>query len=259
MSVSIEQKNTPVVPTLITQYVPALVVIDMQHDFVHGLLKVPDAESIIGPINSLIEQPFAMHVATRDYHPDNHVSFAQTHQKPAFSKRTIFHPEYTAGSATTGTAQALRPIVEQEQTLWPIHCVAYTGGADFVAGLNAAKFDYVLHTGTHPHIESYSAFRDVWCKGPSDLPTLLLARGVTDLYFVGIAGDYSLKYSVLDAVDYGYNTWVVRDAVKSVSNELFAEGELRQMGVDFTTIEEVTKKLEVENQRSSGPEPTPEC
>lgn len=243
------------VPPLITPYVPALVVIDMQHDFVHGALQVPDAASLIVPVNSLIDLPFAMHVATRDYHPANHVSFAQTHSKPAFSKHIIPRAEHTvdsssssAGSATAdkAQAQALKPIVEQEQTLWPVHCVAYTGGADFVAGLTASKFDYVLHKGTHPHIESYSAFRDVWCKGPSDLPALLIARGVTDVYFVGIAGDYSLKYSVLDAVDYGYNTWVVRDAVRSVSEELLAEDELRQTGVQFTTIEEVTKKLEVE-------------
>ncbi|KAF5327887.1 hypothetical protein D9619_004405 [Psilocybe cf. subviscida] len=247
----------------INQYVPALIVIDMQQDFVYGSLQVPDAASIIEPINSLIDLPFAVHVATRDYHPANHVSFAQTHQKPVFSKHTMSHPEYTrastATSATTGEAQSLTPVVEQEQTLWPVHCVAYTGGADFVAGLKATKFDYVLHKGTHPHIESYSAFQDVWSKGPSDLPALFQARGVTDVYFVGIAGDYSFKYSALDAVDYGYNTWVVRDAVRSMSDEFLEEEELRQMGILFTTIEEVTKKLEAEKVHGGGPEPTPEC
>jgi nicotinamidase-related amidase len=255
-------QNVPVinVPPIITQYVPALIVIDMQQDFVYGSLQVPDAASIIEPINSLIDLPFSMYVATRDYHPDNHVSFAQTHEKPAFGKHTIFHSGDTSGSAVSsapmGEAQSLTPIPEQEQM---IHCVAYIGGADFVAGLKATKFDYVLHKGTHPHIESYSAFRDVWSKGPSDLPALLLARGVTDVYFVGMAGDYSLKYSALDAIDYGYNTWVVRDAVRSMSNEMMAEEELHQRGVQFTTIGEVTKKLEAEKERGSGPEPIPEC
>lgn len=215
-------------------FVPALIVIDMQNDFVYGSLAVPGGESLIDRINTLIDLPFKARIATRDFHPDNHISFANTHQKPTFSRATLFHPgdeEEKEGA---------------ELTMWPIHCVAYSGGADFVVGLKTTTFDAVVHKGTHPRIESYSAFRDVWGKTETELPGILEELGVTDIYLAGLAGDYCVKYTAIDAVDYGYNTWLVRDAIKSISKEesdrSFAQ--MDKKGVKFTTIKELQKLLE---------------
>lgn len=211
-------------------WTPALMVIDMQNDFVYGSLAVPGAESIIDPINELIELPFKLKIATRDFHPDNHVSFAQTHQKPVFSKTPVYHPE--------DTEQAYAA----QQIMWPIHCVAYTGGADFVPGLKTTFFDSVVHKGTHPKIESYSAFRDVWGKSETELPGLLAEAGVTDLYFVGLAGDYCVKYSAIDAIQYGYNAWIVKDAIRSTTTEEdLAFDESDRKDIKFTSMAEVKK------------------
>ncbi|KAF4611697.1 hypothetical protein D9613_004207 [Agrocybe pediades] len=213
------------------EVVPALIVIDMQNDFVYGSLAVPGGESIIDPINDLLKLPFATKIATRDFHPDNHVSFARTHNQRDFEKKTIYHPEDHLEK------QGI------QQVLWPVHCVAYTGGADFVPGLNSMEFEAVIHKGTHPRIESYSAFRDIWGKGETDLPAILQDRGVTDIYFCGLAGDYCVKYTAIDAMQYGYKTWLVTDAIKSISNEETWLDTADAKGIHSTTVEELMKKM----------------
>jgi nicotinamidase len=216
----------------IPDFVPALIVIDMQHDFVHGSLAVPGAESIIGTINEIIALPgFKLKIATRDFHPDNHISFASTHNKPVLSTATIFHPE------------DIDNIKGIEQVLWPNHCVANTTGANFVVGLKADSFDATIHKGTHSHIESYSAFRDIWNKNETELPELLLRKNITDIFFVGLAGDYCVKYTALHALDYGYETWVVTDAIKSIGDEEVAYEALKRKGAHGITLKELKHKL----------------
>lgn len=212
----------------------ALVVIDMQNDFVSGSLAVPDGASVIEPINKLIELPFTLRIATRDFHPDNHVSFAATHGEPPLSKKVIFHPEDKDLGAGI------------EHVLWPKHCVADTNGAEFVPTLTTTKFDAVLHKGTHPHIESYSAFRDIWNRSVSELPGLLDAKGVTDVYFVGLAGDYCVKYSAYDSVEFGYKTWVIEDGIRCIATDNSTEEGLKKRGVKFTTSKEVGKLFGIE-------------
>ncbi|TFK41871.1 pyrazinamidase/nicotinamidase [Crucibulum laeve] len=213
------------------KYTPALIIIDMQNDFVYGTLAVPDAATIIEPVNSLIDLPFKVKVATRDFHPDSHISFAETHRKPLFSTTMIYHPEDP------------HEIMGMQQVLWPIHCVAYTGGADFVPGLKTTEFDAVVHKGTHPNIESYSAFRDIWHKAVSELPDILASHGITDVYFAGLAGDYCVKYTALDAVEFGYKSWVVTDAVKSISQDQLAFEEMKKKGVELITCEDLMARL----------------
>ena len=214
-------------------FVPALIVVDMQHDFVHGSLAVPGAEAIIGTVNKVISLPdFRLKIATQDFHPRNHISFASTHKKPTFSTVTIYHPE--------DLLDKNRGI---EQVLWPDHCVANTIGANFVQGLKSDSFDAIIHKGTHPHIESYSAFRDIWNKGETELPGLLAQNKVTDIFFVGLAGDYCVKFTAIDALDYGYKTWVVTDGIKSIADEETAYEGLKKKGAHFLTSEELTNKL----------------
>ncbi|KAF9015718.1 Isochorismatase-like protein [Cyathus striatus] len=212
----------------------------MQNDFVYGSLPVPGGSTIIDKVNEAIDLPFRVRIATRDFHPDNHISFAETHRKPLFSTTTIYHPDDK------------EQIMGVQQTLWPIHCVAYTGGADFVPGLKTTTFDAVIHKGTHPSIESYSAFRDIWHKGTTDLPTLLELNGITDVFFVGLAGDYCVKYTALDAVDFGYNSWVVSDGVKSISADEIAWNEMKEKGVKFLSLSELKAKLDVGPIRASA-------
>ncbi|KAF8971674.1 pyrazinamidase/nicotinamidase [Flammula alnicola] len=212
-------------------FVPALIVVDMQYDFVYGSLAVPGGSTIIEKINSLIDLPFKVKIATRDFHPGDHVSFAETHHKPVFSKTTIYHPD---------DKEQARGV---EQVLWPVHCVATTGGADFVEGLNATAFDAVVHKGTHPCIESYSAFKDIWGKSLTALQGLLAEKGVTDVYFVGLAGDYCVKYTALDALEFGYKTWLVEDGIKSIKDDGVAFEEMAKKGMHLTTTKEVQELL----------------
>lgn len=213
-------------------FVPALLVIDMQNDFVSGSLAVPGATEILSRVNDLIKLPgFKVKVATRDHHPEHHISFAETHQKDVFSKITIYHPE---------DADELKGL---EQVLWPVHCVADTDGADFVPGLIVDRFDHVIYKGTHSKIESYSAFQDAWGRNVTELPGLLEEKGVTDVFCVGLAGDFCVKYTAIDAVEFGYRTWVVVDGVKSISHDDTAYKQQKEKGVRFTLSKDVKKKL----------------
>lgn len=223
--------SVPLVVVESTDYVPALVVVDMQNDFVSGSLAVPEAETIIPNVNALIDLPFKAKIATKDFHPTDHVSFAKTHGRPEYSTLRVYHP------------QDEQKILEANQTLWPIHCVANTGGADFAPGVQSHKFDAIIHKGTHPSIDSYSAFCDVWGKGETELPKVLREIGASDVYICGLAGDYCVKYTASDSVDYGYNTWVVRDAVKSIASNNLVWDEMESKGVKFTTLEKIKAKL----------------
>jgi len=143
----------------------------------------------------------------------------------------IFHPE---------DIERLNGI---EQVLWPIHCVANTAGSDFVAGLKADSFDATVHKGTHPDIESYSAFRDIWNTGETELPELLSRKHVTDIFFVGLAGDYCVKYTAADALEYGFKTWLVTDAMKCIAAEEAALEEMKKKGANLITSEELKQKM----------------
>ncbi|KAF8167398.1 Isochorismatase-like protein [Crassisporium funariophilum] len=211
--------------------VSALVVIDMQNDFVTGSLPVPDGASIVAPINHLMNLPFTLKIATRDFHPANHISFADTHNKPVLSTATIYHPE------DKGKTKGMK------QVLWPVHCVVDTDGADFVPGLKSDAFDAVIDKGTHAMIESYSAFRDIWGRKETDLPGLLAGKGVTDVYFVGVAGDYCVKWTAVDAVEYGYKVWLVGDAIRSISDQESTFDELGKKGIKFTSSQELVKLM----------------
>lgn len=207
-------------PPMSTTFVPALLVIDMQYDFVHGSLAVPGAASVIPIVNNLLTLPgFATKLATKDFHPPNHISFAATHRKPVFSTTTIYPP----GN--------FRKDMALEQVLWPIHCVASTPGSAFVEGLYSKAFNGIIHKGTHPDIESYSAFRDPWHLSTTELPTILKSLGITDVFIAGLAGDYCVKCTAIDAVDFGYKTWVIRDGVRSVSNTGTEWEEMAEKGI----------------------------
>jgi nicotinamidase-related amidase len=214
------------------EFIPALVVIDVQNDFVSGSLAVPEGDQIIPNVNSLIGlSSFKTKIATKDFHPPGHVSFAKTHGKETFSKMTIYHPE------------DLEKKDGIEQVLWPVHCVQSTEGADFAPGLETSSFDAVIKKGVDVGVESYSAFKDIWGRHSTELPGLLEAKNVTDVYFVGLATDYCVKWTAVDALNLGYKAWVVKDAVKSICPEKEAVEDLEGRGIKFVTTEEVKQRL----------------
>lgn len=173
-----------------------LIIIDVQYDFLPGgALAILGADAIIPVINQLIPQ-FEHVVATLDWHTQNHVSFAATHHKKV------------------GEVIHLNGI---EQILWPIHCVQNTHGARISNALNQTKIEAIFHKGCDPNVDSYSTFFDNLRKRHTGLGAYLQKHKWNDLYFVGLATDYCVLYSVLDALELGFKATVIRDACRAIN------------------------------------------
>ncbi|KIP12796.1 hypothetical protein PHLGIDRAFT_488857 [Phlebiopsis gigantea 11061_1 CR5-6] len=218
----------------------ALLVVDVQEDFCppNGALAVPDGRAILPAVHALLAQPFALKVATQDYHPAKHVSFATNHAgaAPFTSSVTIANPA--------------NPRETYASTLWPPHCVAGTRGAALVAGLDApGVFDTVVRKGTDPRVEMYSAFRSPLRDPPlasavSELGALLRRAGVERVVVVGLAGDYCVKCSAVDAAEDGWETYVVEEGTRCVGGEqAWAEvkQEMEGKGVRIVSLEWVNQ------------------
>ena len=201
----------------------ALVLVDIQNDFLPGgALPVRDGDEIIEVVNDL-QVRFDLVVATQDWHPHDHGSFA------------INHPGRKPGDVIE--LSGLR------QTLWPAHCVQGTRGAAFVGLLHTGRIDRVFQKGTDPAIDSYSGFFDNGHRKSTGLGDYLKAEGVTDVYIVGLATDYCVKFTALDARKLGFNTHVIEDACRGVnlrpSDSREAIEEMRRAGVEVIHSEQV--------------------
>lgn len=173
-----------------------LIITDVQHDFMPGgALGVAGANEIIPVINELIPK-FDHILATQDWHPRRHISFASTHNKQIGEKILV-----------DGV----------EQILWPDHCIQNTHGAELARGLHREKIAATLHKGTDLKIDSYSTFYDNARKRHTGLAKHLHKHDLKDLYFVGVATDYCVLYSVLDSLELGFNTWVIQDACRAIN------------------------------------------
>ena len=174
----------------------ALIVIDMQVDFCPGgALAVTGGDEIIAPINALMAD-FDAVVLTQDWHPADHASFADNH----------------AGAAPfTVTEMDYGP-----QVLWPRHCVIGTGGAEFHADLVTTSADLVLRKGFRAGIDSYSSFFENDHKTPTGLAGYLRERGLSDLSFVGLAQDFCVAWSAIDAVKLGFSATVIESACRAI-------------------------------------------
>ena len=175
-----------------------LLLIDIQNDFLPGgALAVPRGDEVVLVANRLLSQgDYVAHIATQDFHPEGHGSFASQHlgKKPY----------------DQGELQGL------PQTMWPDHCVEGTRGAEFAEALDRARIDLVVPKGTDPTIDSYSGFFDNARRKKTELDAALRARGVTSLDVVGLATDYCVKATVLDALELGYAVRVFADGVRAV-------------------------------------------
>jgi nicotinamidase/pyrazinamidase len=172
-----------------------LLVVDIQYDFLTGgALAVADGDAVIPVINRLARR-FGNVVLTQDWHSPGHVSFASTHGREPFSKIDL----------------AYGP-----QVLWPDHCVQGSRGAEFAAGLDIPHAQAVIRKGYHAHTDSYSAFVEADRKTPTGLAGLLRERGISVVHLCGLATDFCVAWSALDARSAGFDVVVVQDACRAI-------------------------------------------
>lgn len=203
----------------------ALIIIDMQNDFMPGgVLAVPNGNEIIDLINQL-QLKFDLVIATQDWHPAIHKSFATNHanQKP-------FN---------------IIDLNGLSQTLWPAHCVQNTSGAELVNNLNKTKIQKIIHKGTNPNIDSYSAFFDNAHLQKTDLDDYLKLHKINTVYIAGVATDYCAKFSALDAIKLGYKAYLLEDACKGINLQpddiKNALDEMREVGVKIIASHKILK------------------
>ncbi|KQT61147.1 nicotinamidase [Methylobacterium sp. Leaf456] len=190
-----------------------LLVVDVQNDFLPGgALAVPEGDAVIGPVNRLAKI-FPHAVLTQDWHPPGHASFASRHPgRQPFDTMAMPYGD---------------------QVLWPDHCVQGTQGAALAAGLDAERAELVIRKGYHPDIDSYSAFLEADRQTRTGLAGYLRERGLTHLFVAGLATDYCIRWTALDARASGFAVTVIEDAVRGIDRDgtLRAWAEMERAGV----------------------------
>ena len=192
----------------------ALIVIDMQNDFCPGgALAVTGGDEIVAPINAMMAR-FDAVILAQDWHPAGHLSFAGS------------HPDAEPFSTVT--------MPYGPQVLWPDHCVIGSAGADFHAGLDRDRADVVIRKGFRREIDSYSAFFDNDRTTPTGLAGYLRERGLQRLTFVGLAHDFCVAWSAIDAARLGFDATVAEAATRAIDLEgsrQRAQADMRAAGV----------------------------
>jgi nicotinamidase/pyrazinamidase len=193
----------------------ALLLVDLQNDFLPGgPLPVPEGDAVIPVANGLMAR-FDLVIATQDWHPPGHKSFASSHEgrKPG-------------------------DVIElhgREQVLWPDHCVQGTPGAELVAGLDFGRIDRIVQKGADPEIDSYSGFFDADRRNVTGLADFLAEQGAWEVYVLGLATDYCVKFTALDARQLGLATYLIEDGCRGVDlaagDVARAVGAMREAGV----------------------------
>jgi len=182
---------------VINQKKCALIIVDVQNDFSPGgALSVSEGDQII-PVINRIQENFDFIVATQDWHPANHGSFAANHS-----------------GKKVGDFIKLNGL---DQILWPVHCVEFSDGADFHKSLYNQKWRKIFKKGTNPEVDSYSGFFDNGKTEETGLGDFLKNLGIEKVFVTGLAADYCVKFTVLDALDLGFKTYLLTDATKGVN------------------------------------------
>jgi nicotinamidase/pyrazinamidase len=177
----------------------ALIIVDMQNDFLPGgSLAVSGGDEIIPLINSLQKQ-FDLVVATQDWHPADHKSFASSHSEKK---------EYE-----------VIDLDGLSQVLWPDHCVQGTKGAAFSSELNDLKIEAIFRKGMDREIDSYSGFYDNGRRKNTGMAGYLKDRGIKTIYICGIAADFCVYYTAIDGIDLGFEVYIIEDAVRAIDSK----------------------------------------
>ncbi len=200
----------------------ALLIVDIQNDFCPGgALAVPKGDEIIPTVNKLINY-FDVIIQTQDWHPKGHLSFASSHD----NKNPYDTVETDYGI----------------QVLWPDHCIQGTKGADFHSDLITDKTQVIIRKGFRKEIDSYSTFFENDQKTTTGLTGYLKQRNIKELYTVGLATDFCVKWSVLDGIDEGFTMHIVEDAVKGIDLDGSVDAAWKEMeakGAVITTSQEI--------------------
>jgi nicotinamidase/pyrazinamidase len=201
----------------------ALVLVDIQNDFLPGgALAVPRGDEVV-PVANRVQPAFDLVVATQDWHPRGHGSFASSHagRKPG----------------------EVGELAGLPQVLWPDHCVQGTAGAALASGLDTNRVEAIFRKGTDPRIDSYSGFFDNGHEKSTGLGDYLLGKGIRELFVVGLATDYCVKHTALDARGFGLETAVLVDGCRGVEltpgDAERAIDEMRRAGVRIDTSAQV--------------------
>ncbi len=175
----------------------ALILVDIQNDFLPGgALAVPNGDQVI-PIANQLQAAFPLVIATQDWHPANHGSFAASHPG-----KNVFDQIELNGLP---------------QTLWPVHCVRHTKGAELATALTRDRIAKIFPKGTDVGIDSYSGLFDNGHRKSTGLGEWLKAQGVTEVFVCGLATDYCVKFTALDAAQMGFRTHLIEDASRGVN------------------------------------------
>ena len=205
----------------------SLLMIDLQNDFcTGGSLAVPFGEEVI-PLANQLQACFELVIATQDWHPQDHASFASRHKGRQIGEVIL--------------------LSDVSQILWPDHCVQQTKGAAFHPLLNTQKIKKIFHKGMNKTVDSYSAFFDNAHHHSTGLHDYLHAEHVSDIYLMGLATDYCVKYSALDAIHLGFNVFVIQDACRGValqSDDIdLAFDEMKKAGARLITCSDLFSKM----------------
>lgn len=203
----------------------ALLVVDIQNGFIEeSELPVPGAREVIPVINRLMPL-FEVVVASQDWHPAEHGSFHTRHPGAA---------PYDLGT-----------LGGKEQILWPVHCVQGTKGAEFAPGIETGYFQAIIRKGMDPGVDSYSVFYDNHHLNPSGLKGYLKERGASRVFLAGLALDFCVRYSALDALEFASEIFVIEDACRGVDEESAAETKrvFRVKGIRLVRSSEVESLL----------------
>lgn len=191
-----------------------------------GALPVTGGDEVLPVVNALLKLPFDVILATQDWHPPKHGSFASAHGRKV------------------GEIIDLEGIL---QVLWPDHCVQGSLGAEFHPGWDKSRVEKVFHKGIEKNIDSYSTFFDNGHLRSTGLDLYLKKRGIKDIYLAGLATDYCVKYSALDACQLGFNTYVVVDGCRGVNLHSFdsdqALQEMKKAGAHLVKSGEILAKM----------------
>ncbi|MGF1584410.1 MAG: bifunctional nicotinamidase/pyrazinamidase [Bacteroidales bacterium] len=197
-----------------------LVIIDIQNDFIPGgSLEVPGGDELV-PVINRIQEKFELVIATQDWHPEDHISFASNHP----------------GKDPFSTIQ----WKGMSQILWPDHCVQKSKGADFHPDLDMAKVEAVFRKGMDKFIDSYSGFYDNGHEKSTGLAGYLRERKATELWFCGLAADVCVQFSITDALKEGFSVNLIEDATRPIDADEFEiiKNNLRQRGCKFVISDE---------------------
>jgi nicotinamidase/pyrazinamidase len=201
----------------------ALLLIDIQNDFIPGgALAVPEGNQIIPVVNKL--QPlFSLVVATQDWHPAHHKSFASQHPNSQVFEKIDLNG--------------------LEQVLWPDHCRQGSVGAAFSRDLQTNQVEAIFRKGTSPDIDSYSGFYDNGHRKSTGLADYLRSKQVTEVYLAGLAGDYCVYFSAKDALQEGFTTYLIDDAIRAINKEDYekAKADIRQKEGKIITSSDLLK------------------